>query len=707
MKYFVPLSLLFFLICIAACGNTATTPTDLSVSSSVIASSAVVSSSANSSSATNTQSSPLSSATLTISSSQTAPQISTRSSNNKALSSQTTQHTTSPNQNNHDGELPKPGANNPVIVADSVTYPTEKLALVRTSDPSCSDDVYLTCVTPYEHRYEHIPPITYLYLNSCHSDADSMVSVTDRYCAQEYCALFNPTPVPNCNQGDTTIVEYSYWGCVEKARCIKKPVCQDDRFCNLPEPLANHFDSDIRVTINDRSWYWTEELDEDTEEPRVPLYWELKDDGDFYRQIGKFPIDVLPSHIENMHHTITSIAAYKTVVEVVLGEPEIECDSISASFGVSFTVECRIIDFNNRTYPTKYASLSWDYDGDGSIDTLIERPHIYDNNKSEAQNLFTFFYPYEERDRIITPILTLVDDDSNRVSDTLSITMKNHPPEVRNPHFSGSAYKGATLVAQFDYYDLLNDPEGEHHYQWLRDGITISGETDKVYTITQEDLGTVELSVDILAVSNKGTPSADSATRVSLPYIADWESFADSRNGNEYEAVKIGSYFWMRQNLDYRGGDHKCYDDDMALCDTYGALYSESVAKTVCPTGWELPSRSDFKNLEDAIKAAAKVTLYPDVHAHLKTSDGWSPFGGDDSLDVQGKDTWGVSITPAGYYNENYGYSTQGTMFSMWLNEPPATFSRYTDIWVDFSGELPASEEPYNNYLSVRCIRRP
>jgi uncharacterized protein (TIGR02145 family) len=128
-------------------------------------------------------------------------------------------------------------------------------------------------------------------------------------------------------------------------------------------------------------------------------------------------------------------------------------------------------------------------------------------------------------------------------------------------------------------------------------------------------------------------------------------TFTDTRDGQTYKTVTIGTQTWMAQNLNYQTDSSWCYENKAASCKKYGRLYDWKTAKTVCPNGWMLPFREDWNRLMATAGGDKKAGMM------LKARSGWERKG-------NGNDDFGFSALPGGRRNTdgcffnagNYGY---------------------------------------------------
>jgi len=79
----------------------------------------------------------------------------------------------------------------------------------------------------------------------------------------------------------------------------------------------------------------------------------------------------------------------------------------------------------------------------------------------------------------------------------------------------------------------------------------------------------------------------------------EFSTLTDSRDGQVYRTVKIGSQWWMAENFNLNiDGESHCYKDVDSNCLTYGRLYTWDAAFENSPPGWHLPTDDEWKQLE-------------------------------------------------------------------------------------------------------------
>lgn len=198
------------------------------------------------------------------------------------------------------------------------------------------------------------------------------------------------------------------------------------------------------------------------------------------------------------------------------------------------------------------------------------------------------------------------------------------------------------------------------------------------------------------------------------------------KDNKGYKAVKIGTQWWMAENLAYlpavsppsAGSDvtpyYYVYDylgtEITAALSTinykkYGVLYNWPAAKASCPTGWHLPSDSEWKQLELTLGMSQQQVdtigwRGTDQGKLMKSTIGWNNSG-------NGTNTAGFSALPAGYRYNNGSFMHIGNEGCWWsstdysTNEPWFHFVTYWNGKVNRNHNFNLGRYGW----SVRCVK--
>lgn len=210
-------------------------------------------------------------------------------------------------------------------------------------------------------------------------------------------------------------------------------------------------------------------------------------------------------------------------------------------------------------------------------------------------------------------------------------------------------------------------------------------------------------------------------------------TFTDSRDGNEYNWVKIGDQIWMAENLAYLSSVNMVADgsedaagsyyyvsgyngtnvvDAKATANytTYGVLYNWTAAmdgeastttnpsgiQGVCPTGWHLPSDAEWTELTDYLggQSVAGGKLKETGTTH------WS------SPNTGATNETGFTALPGGT-RDGYGTFDSVGYSGIWWSatEGSADGAWYRDLYYSSSnvGRSYGSNKQFG--FSVRCLR--
>ena len=218
--------------------------------------------------------------------------------------------------------------------------------------------------------------------------------------------------------------------------------------------------------------------------------------------------------------------------------------------------------------------------------------------------------------------------------------------------------------------------------------LTVSGGIEP-YTIlwstgeTTEDIENLSVGVYSVIVIDSDNQNVTDSIEI---YLFDALSVADF-NGNLYPIVKIGNQWWMAENLKAThspGGVQLhgayAYNDDENLVNLYGRLYTWEAARSACPTGWHLPSDTEWNTLLNTIGSNSVFHLIE---------------GGSSGFNAK---LGGVRLTDG-------TYTSLGVLGAYWTSTASDADHAVQKLLVGSESEVIADNTLFNVGLSVRCIK--
>lgn len=171
------------------------------------------------------------------------------------------------------------------------------------------------------------------------------------------------------------------------------------------------------------------------------------------------------------------------------------------------------------------------------------------------------------------------------------------------------------------------------------------------------------------------------------------DSEVDSATGTTFATHSVGIYTWTEQNINVKSSvaRNTCYAYDDSNCNPYGRLYLSNNAEKVCPTGYTLPTVSDWKNL---LQAELTKTDYAGICTKRDTLE---CTGIGDSVRYLASDGYAVLMDRSGLFERQMARDNE--FYSL-------RCIRYRSI-VERMADLPDCEEDGdNNYASIYVVDR-
>lgn len=223
----------------------------------------------------------------------------------------------------------------------------------------------------------------------------------------------------------------------------------------------------------------------------------------------------------------------------------------------------------------------------------------------------------------------------------------------------------------------------------------------------------------------------------------EYDALIDSRDGQIYKTVKIGSQWWMAENLNFAylqptrtlDSSSFCYHDSLEYCEKYGRLYLWSAAmdstgvystngkgcgydtigtlkfpvRGTCPEGWHLPDIGEWKILLQAVGSLPDLeevySLWSEKYIPKKTrslSEWYSS--------KYGLEAFGFFVPPAGtFYEDLYDrsgtFSDEGRYANFWSSTGYGKVDACTFNVLCAYGAVYHDDFSKNNAFSVRCLK--
>lgn len=183
-------------------------------------------------------------------------------------------------------------------------------------------------------------------------------------------------------------------------------------------------------------------------------------------------------------------------------------------------------------------------------------------------------------------------------------------------------------------------------------------------------------------------------------------SLTDTRGdiSKTYKTVKIGNQWWMAENLAYNVGDGCwAYDNDETNVATYGRLYNVEAAEKACPSGWHLPTDTEWMELEMAIGMSKSEAGDIDDRGtnegtKLKATSGWKNTG-------NGTDDYGFSALPGGARYTTGNFHSIGDLGTWWSANETSNSGAWSRTLYSINTKVYRNFYYVNLGFSVRCVR--
>lgn len=143
-----------------------------------------------------------------------------------------------------------------------------------------------------------------------------------------------------------------------------------------------------------------------------------------------------------------------------------------------------------------------------------------------------------------------------------------------------------------DVYGACNDLSSSSNMPKSSSSFAISSSSQKTNSVNFSSSREIEFRF-----SSMGSFDESSSSFNQFNPNLEYGKLTDSRDGQTYKTIVIGSQTWMAENMNYASPASQCYGNETVNCTIYGRLYLQSDAIAICPEGWRLPTGDEARSL--------------------------------------------------------------------------------------------------------------
>lgn len=207
--------------------------------------------------------------------------------------------------------------------------------------------------------------------------------------------------------------------------------------------------------------------------------------------------------------------------------------------------------------------------------------------------------------------------------------------------------------------------------------------------------GTYTVSLTVSNSKGSNTKTITNYIHVKEKEIA-YSYFTDSRDGQRYKTVRIGTQTWMAENLNYNVSPGSwVYDNNPSNAAIYGRLYNWNTAKKVCPPGWHLPSDAEWNILITYLRTKGAPG---NQMKEAGTSNWLAPNDG-------ATNSSGFSALPGGDCNYKGQFFRKGNSAYFWSSSSGNLDHAWYRCLDNTSNSVSQDQQYIGQGYSIRCVK--